>query len=125
MPDDQKSRPEPAPGDLGFPDAHIGLDQIGNPRSYPFIRGDINDDTSVNLPDAIFSLSALFVPGSSPATCLDAADMNDDGSFNLPDAIYLLSALFVPGSPSVPDPVGSCGTDPTDDTIDCELNNCP
>jgi hypothetical protein len=118
---------------VGFIGSTGGVTQVNDVLSWfmftdggtQFIRGDINDDTSVNLPDAIFSLSALFVPGSSPATCLDAADMNDDGSFNLPDAIYLLSALFVPGSPAVPDPVGSCGADPTDDTIDCELNNCP
>ncbi|MDE0959623.1 MAG: hypothetical protein OSB09_02480 [Planctomycetota bacterium] len=90
-----------------------------------FIRGDVNDDSSVNLPDAIFALSALFVPGSNPATCLDSADINDDGSFNLPDAVFLLSALFVPGSSPIPDPVGNCDADPSDDTIDCELNNCP
>ena len=90
-----------------------------------FLRGDINDDTSVNLPDAIFALSALFIPGSAPATCLDAADMNDDGNFNLPDAVFLLSALFVPGSTPVPDPVGSCDVDPSDDGIDCDSNNCP
>lgn len=90
-----------------------------------FLRGDVNNDSSVNLPDAIFALSALFVPGSAQSTCIDAADMNDDGGFNLPDAVYLLSALFVPGSPGVPDPAGSCGTDPTDDGIDCDSNNCP
>ena len=89
-----------------------------------FTRGDLNQDGSVNLPDAVYGLSALFVPGSPFPECTDSADCNDDGSFNLPDAVFLLSALFVPNSPQAPEPV-NCGVDPTDDPLDCQVTPCP
>lgn len=118
---------------IGFIGSTGGVTQVNdvlswsltNGGSTQFLRGDVNLDNSVNLPDAIYALGALFVPGSPPVTCLDSADINDDGGFNLPDAIYLLSALFVPGSDAVPEPTASCGTDPTDDSIDCETPICP
>ncbi|MGE4619952.1 MAG: hypothetical protein AAEJ04_09125 [Planctomycetota bacterium] len=118
---------------IGFIGSTGGISQINDVLSWSltnggaieFIRGDVNLDNSVNLPDAIFALGALFVPGSAPVTCFDSADINDDGGFNLPDAIYLLSALFVPGSDAVPEPAGSCGVDPTDDSIDCDTPICP
>ena len=83
-----------------------------------FIRADINTDGGTNVADAIFLLAFLFSGGVTPS-CLDAADVNDDGSINISDAVNLLAVLFSGGGP-IPDPVGSCGLDPTDDTIDCE-----
>jgi hypothetical protein len=118
---------EPTPlSDLGFPDAHIGLDLIGNPLSYPFIRGDINTDGLRNLTDPIGLLDTLFVPGTAAFLCQDAADCNDDGSVNLADAIHLLSYLFIPGSPQPADP-DTCGPDPTPtDLLNCEsFPGCP
>lgn len=118
---------EPTPlSDLGFPDAHIGLDLIGNPRSSPFIRGDINTDGLLNLTDPIGLLDTLFVPGTAALLCQDAADCNDDGSVNLADAIYLLSYLFIPGSPQPADP-DTCGADPTAaDPLNCDsFAGCP
>ena len=118
---------------IGFIGATGGVTQVNDVLSWSFtnggttqfLRGDTNLDSSVNLPDAIYALGALFVPGSPAVTCLDGADINDDGGFNLPDVIFLLSALFVPGSSGVPEPAGSCGSDPTDDSIDCETPICP
>lgn len=118
---------------MGFIGSTGGVTQVNDVLSWSFtnggatefMRGDSNLDGSANLPDAIYILSALFVPGSAQVTCLDAADINDDGNFNLPDAISLLSALFVPGSSPIPEPAGSCGVDPTDDSIDCETPICP
>ena len=118
---------------LGFIGSTGGVTQVNDVLSWTFVnsgatqfmRGDSNLDNSANLPDAIYMLSALFIPGSSPVTCLDGADVNDDGNFNLPDAIFMLSALFVPGSTPIPEPAGSCGVDPTDDPNDCETPICP
>ena len=91
-----------------------------------FIRGDITGDGSTALDDALFLLSALFVPDSPLVLCLDAADVNDDGSFQLTDPIWLLNYLFVPASPPPAEPVFSCGLDPTSDLLGCLLApQCP
>ena len=84
-----------------------------------FRRGEADDNGALNLTDAVFGLSALFIPGSPMPTCLDAADSNDDGEFNLSDGVYSLNALFAGGPP--PPAPGSleCGVDPTVDDLDC------
>lgn len=119
---------------VGFTGATGGLTQVhevfswsmttAGPSGTNFTRGDLNLDGSVNLPDAVYGLSALFVPGSPFPGCADSADCNDDGSFNLPDAVFLLSALFVPGSTPVPEPV-DCSIDASDDPLDCQETICP
>ncbi|MGE3163620.1 MAG: proprotein convertase P-domain-containing protein [Planctomycetota bacterium] len=90
----------------------------GGPIQVEFRRGDVNVDGSVNIPDVIFFLNFLFVPGSATPSCRDASDINDDGSLNLPDVITLLNYLFVPGSPPPisPGPT-TCGPDPTMDAL--------
>lgn len=86
-----------------------------------FIRGDANSDEVFDISDAIFTLAALFTPGSPSPGCLDAADSNDDGQFDVSDAVYSLASLFVPGSPSIPTPHPDCGTDPTADALGCAI----
>lgn len=44
-----------------------------------FRRGDANDDGAFDVSDPVFTLAALFIPGSSASTCADASDTNDDG----------------------------------------------
>ncbi|MFN0060248.1 MAG: hypothetical protein ACKVX7_17455 [Planctomycetota bacterium] len=90
-----------------------------------FRRADTNSDLVFNIADAVFLLSALFVPGSPAAACQDSADVNDDGVVNIADAVFALSALFVPGSPSPPAPFPACGSDGTADTLTCVTPNCP
>jgi hypothetical protein len=92
-----------------------------------FIRGDCNIDLGVNVADAVFLLSSLFVPGSAPLSCRDAGDINDDGGVNVADAVFLLSSLFVPGSAAIPAPnnQNGCGVDPTSsDSLECDLSGC-
>ena len=80
----------------------------------------------MEIADAVFGLSALFVPGAPPATCADACDINDDGLSDISDVIYLLSYLFVVGSPAVPAPHPDCGVDPSaGDSLDCAASSCP
>ena len=87
-----------------------------------FERGDANADGSVNIADAIFTLSSLFSPSGAPL-CDEALDVNDDGGLNIADAIFLLGSLFVPSADPVPPPTGSCGADTDLDSITCELSN--
>lgn len=93
-----------------------------------FIRGECNNDGSVNLADAVFLLSFLFpgVGGPPALPCEDACDADDMGSINLADVITLLGSQF--GMPPTPLPGPStCGVDPTGgDVSDCAgFGGCP
>ncbi|MCA8959418.1 MAG: hypothetical protein KDC38_02845 [Planctomycetes bacterium] len=91
-----------------------------------FRRGDVNDDSVVDIADAISLLVTLFVPGSPGLICADASDGNDDGRVDLSDSVAILNALFVAGSAPLPAPGASCGTDPTGDALGCaEGASCP
>ena len=97
----------------------------------PFRRGDVNNDSDVDISDAVGIAEALFGgPTGFMLTCDDAADTDDNGVLEpLPDTVFLLNFLFLMGPPvPAPDPFGPCGADPTDmDGIDCETYNgmCP
>lgn len=82
-----------------------------------FIRGDADGDGLVLVNDAIFSLDALFGPGSFG--CESAGDVNDSGTVDVADVIYLLSYLFISG-PEIPPPFPDCGEDfYTFDSLTC------
>ena len=100
-------------------DAIYPLLNISENRSQ-FMRGDANTDGRVDLSDAIFLLAYLFSRGESPS-CLDAADANNDGSVAIADPIAILAHLFA-GAGDLPEPFGSCGTDPLEGgTLGCEV----
>lgn len=82
-----------------------------------FIRGDCNDDGSVQVSDAVTHLGVLFAGDPTP-TCLSACDVNDDGNSNIADVVTLLSHLFA-GGPPPPAPYPDCGGDLTEDTPPC------
>ncbi|MDO8509160.1 MAG: dockerin type I repeat-containing protein [Nanoarchaeota archaeon] len=82
-----------------------------------FIRGDANEDSKVDLSDAVYILGYLFQGQPSPL-CQDVADTNDDGKMDLTDAIFLLNYLFK-GDKQLPEPYPAEGTDPTDDLLIC------
>ena len=85
-----------------------------------FIRGDANDDGSIDITDGVFILDWLFAGGSEPG-CLSAADANDNSSVDLSDAIYTLGFLFLGGrAPGEPFP--GCGRDPTEDGLGCAVS---
>jgi hypothetical protein len=83
----------------------------------PFLRGDVEENGSPNITDAIAILGYLFT-GREPPDCLDAADVDDDGAVNITDAIALLNFLFVSGKPPEP-PYPDPGFDPTADGVEC------
>jgi hypothetical protein len=84
----------------------------------PFRRADANDDGSVDIADAVFTLVYLFVDSSS-STCLDAADANDDGAVDIADPVSTLNYLFRGGTPPA-EPFGACGIDVTVEEMSCE-----
>jgi len=81
-----------------------------------FVRGDVNQDSSIDLADAIGTLKYIFANAS--VACLDAADVNEDDNVDIGDAVYLLAHLFVQGPPPAP-PHPACGPDPTIDALGC------
>ncbi|MBN1417384.1 MAG: PKD domain-containing protein [Planctomycetes bacterium] len=84
----------------------------------PFLRGDTNADSDMNISDPVFNLNYQFARGPSP-TCLKTGDVNDDGLLDLADPIFQLNYLFASG-PTPPAPLTECDTDPTSDTLSCE-----
>ena len=103
----------------GFQAMREAIEESSGPTGTPFRRGDANGDGLFNIADAIATLSFLFSGGAM--NCADASDSNDDGVVNIADGITVLGALFS-GGVSPPDPgPDSCGVDPTDDALDCEV----
>ena len=76
-------------------------------------NGDTNGDGAMDLSDAVYLLSWLYVggPGLAPLACesgfapVENGDTNGDGAVDLSDGVYLLGHLFSGG----PQPVPGCG----------------
>jgi hypothetical protein len=85
-----------------------------------FRRCDANDDGRHDIADAVWIVNDLLESGP-PTLCPDAADCNDDGlGPDVSDAVYGIAYQFMDGS-APPAPFGSCGVDPTADSLpDCE-----
>jgi hypothetical protein len=67
-----------------------------------FLRGDANFDMALDLADAVFTLSYLFVdPAPAGGGCEPSMDSNGDGMVDLSDAIALVFYLFA-GAPAAP-----------------------
>ena len=86
----------------------------------PFVRGEADGDSRLDLSDAIFLIDAL-LRGGPRSGCIDAEDANDDGRVNIADAVYLIHFLFYTGEPP-PAPFPDCGLAPADSTphLPCE-----
>ena len=87
-----------------------------------FIRGDCNNDGTLDIGDPIFLLGVLFA-GMTGNECDDALDSNDDGLIDIADSVRTLGFLFSSADP-LPAP-SACGTDPTTDGLDCQKSSCP
>ena len=98
---------------LNSPSAR-GRVEFGDNQVNDFIRGDSNDDGELNIGDAVFTLSFLFIGDEHPE-CLAANDTNDDGEVNITDVIRTLNFLFLGGTDAPPAPFPNPGIDPTRD----------
>lgn len=110
-------------------DEILGCSDPADPTSLPgscgqpqFIRGDGNLDSVRDISDVISTLTYLF--GGGTTSCEDAHDSNDDGALNIADPVQLLGHLFS-GAGELPLPGGTCGGDPTVDSLGCDASGCP
>lgn len=101
---------------LALADSAVYFD-VGEAHDASFIRGDANDDGSVDITDPIFVLLHLF-RGGAHSYCPDAADADDSGAVDLSDPILTLQVLFQ-GRSDLPAPYPERGFDPTADTLFC------
>ncbi len=89
-----------------------------------FERGDVNASGNHDISDPIFLLDYMF-GGGTTIGCEKSGDLDDDGSLGLADAVQILSYLFNDGADPA-SPFGSCGTDPTADSLSCaSFPACP
>ena len=88
----------------------------------PFLSGDCNADSIVNIADIVWSLAELFKSGPT-ANCEIACDVNLDGAHDAADPVYTANFIFLSG----PAPAGpsSCDTVPGQTPEDCLSDNCP
>ncbi len=88
---------------------HLQVEEC--PAAALFRRGDADSSGKIDLTDAVFVLSYLFLGGNGPA-CMDAADADSSAKIDLTDAVFTLSWLFLGGKDmGTPGPV--CGTVPS------------
>jgi hypothetical protein len=93
----------------------------------PFVRGDTNLDSEVDISDAVLTLGYLFNGSAQPHDCRDAMDSDDNGLLELTDAVRILNFLFLdrnlPPAPPFPD----CDVDKTrvGDPFCCAEFTCP
>ena len=90
-----------------------------------FRRGDANDNSVIDISDAVFTLDSLFLGGPAPS-CIGAANTNGDNEINLADPVFLLNHLFLGGPPPTA-PFPGCGMSglATDAKLGCEEAACP
>ena len=89
-------------------------------ESAPFIRGDANGSSALDISDGIRILGYLFLGNPATLDCEDAADVDAGGVINIGDAIYLLNFLFTGGNAPKP-PFPSCGTSPGQAGLGCAI----
>ncbi len=97
-----------------FPPGRSVLDHVFHE---PFLRGDANNDKTVDISDPSYTLAFLFQEGT-PLVCNDAGDANDDGELDISDAVYTLLFLFQVGQ-AIPPPYPAPGNDQSEDQLSC------
>jgi len=98
----------------------VGLLAPGTLPADPFVRGDVDTNSSLDMADAVRLFGYLFRGSPRSLSCADAADANDIGEVDISDGIYILNYLFA-GGPEPPPPFRVCGSDPTEDAVDCRV----
>ncbi len=121
------SRPDSNFEPLGARVCNLEVSTGTEPGVGPFLRGDCNADSEVNISDAICALDRLFAGGASPG-CLAALNTNGDDKVDIADPVSLLTFLFSGGPPPVgPYPDCGPGSLPADEELGCETppEGCP
>jgi len=84
-----------------------------------FVRGDVDQDTVINVADALTILKYLLSQFWPWLPCQDAADVDDSGTIDTGDVVYLMESLFAGGA-MPPPPFPGCGADSTEDLLGCD-----
>ena len=101
------------------PDFPGAVSLVSNPL---FMRGDANEDGTLNLVDCLRVLEIAFLSGIPPV-CEATLDSNGSGTFDaLPDVMYLLAYLFQ-GGPAPGGTAACIAQDPG--TLSCPVGPCP
>jgi hypothetical protein len=88
---------------LRFLDSHYDQIQpyIERPRAYhivpPYLPGDVNYDSNIDLGDAIYLLNYLY-KGMDPPAFFELGDVNGDCTTDIADAVFLVNYLFREGA---------------------------
>jgi len=82
-----------------------------------FVRGDSDQNGTLELSDIVFTLAFLYLGGES-SPCPDAADANDDGFIDIADPVATINSLFL-GAGLLPRPNATPEADPTPDLLEC------
>ena len=99
----------------------IATGSAGSAQDMPFIRGDVNQDSRVDIGDALGVL--FFISGQGELPCHAAADFDDSGAIDVTDVVLNVEFLFRNGAPP-PAPFSRCAVDPTEDELTCLEASC-
>ena len=86
-----------------------------------FLRGDCNEDSTVDISDGICILNWLFLGAPAPP-CEEIANANGDAQVDISDPSYLFSFLFL-GGPAPATPFPECGVSEVEPTA-CPGSTC-
>jgi hypothetical protein len=89
-----------------------------------FMRGEANNDGTVDLTDAINVLGFLFLGTPKELPCAKAGDTDDNGVLEITDAVNLLGYLYLGNPLILPQPFPNCGPDQLADQLDCQASQC-
>ncbi len=94
---------------------------LASPGVGPFLRGDCNQDGTVDISDGIQGLGVLFL-GTESKGCDAACDVNASGVFDIADATYTFNFLFLggPQPPSPAYPAAEYSQAATDAAVGCD-----
>ena len=103
--------------DLGSSDLSLSAELEFSAPGQAFIRGDVDNNASWNVSDAVKILLHAFTGAELP--CLEAADVDDSGRIDLEDGVGLLNFVFRQGE-APPPPLYEALPDLDSDELGCE-----
>ena len=92
---------------LGDNNTVLRLEYVGSLMAPAFIRGNCNDDSEIDISDAVCILEWRFEGAAAPG-CVAGTNTNGDEAVDLTDAVWLLEYLFQ-GGPLPTAPFPDCG----------------
>lgn len=92
-----------------YKDIETGMPANTITATYPFYHaknpytnytpGDVNNDGSANLADAVYLINYIFKTGPEPQPYICVGDVNADGITNIGDVVYMINYTFKSGPP--------------------------